>query len=78
MKNDRSYLEISVKHLILFSYDKGIKNKSLMEGSNMKSNYCTPDLSIVYLQKSDIVTASALEDPTQDDGYGLFFKGVIE
>lgn len=44
----------------------------------MKGNYCTPDLSIVYLQKSDIVTASALEDPTQDDGYGLFFEGVIE
>ena len=44
----------------------------------MKGNYSTPDLRIMYIQKSDIVTASAQVDPTQDDSYGLFIEGGIE
>jgi hypothetical protein len=75
----RSYQRDFRKNLILFSRDKGIKiNIFLRRISIMKGNYSTPDLRIMYIQESDIVTASAQVDPTQDDSYGLFIEGGIE
>ena len=44
----------------------------------MKSNYITPDLRIMLIQQSDIVTTSGETDPTQDDGYGLFFQEGLQ
>ena len=44
----------------------------------MKSNYATPDLRIMLVHESDIVTASGEVDPTQDDGYGLFFQEGLQ